>query len=444
MELSKYPNDIARAVFLEIKRRKAELPSEDILVDLFETMYFASIKTEEAEPILFNIVYLDPNDPDPDPPERIVRDRWGYVEFSKQIEFNIPNVIKLAKASDPRSSSLAIYHNGNDELFIWGLIDQGNRYHDYVNYESEEGPERPGIFQASVEGPGILVAYIRYQKIAELRINHLIRRTVDIFSKGPIKDALEIGIKRHLKSVQTDVGEDVYSDRDHWDNSLTQYWFATICRILLRIRSYKHGGALLISEGRAQRGLNIKYPIFYTRLKDALVQRGVKLIEMTHASDQIYEYLEGDDIPTDLYLDENVSQTELNSIRSEIDGSLWFISLLSRVDGLVLLSKHLSVRGFGVEIKSSITPDEVYISSTQIPIESDLKEVDYNHFGTRHRSMMRYCWNYPGSVGFVVSQDGDVRAMTNYNNKLIIWDNIKLQAYTFIRRRLLRRRKSIR
>jgi hypothetical protein len=140
-------------------------------------------------------------------------------------------------------------------------------------------------------------------------------------------------------------------------------------------------------------------------------------------------------------LDENVSDTELNSIRSEIDGSLWFISLLSRVDGLVLLSKHLSVRGFGVEIKSTKTPDGVYISSTQVPIESGLQAVDYNHFGTRHRSMMRYCWSYPGSVGFVVSQDGDIRAMTKYDNKLIIWDNIKLQAYTFIRRRLRRRRK---
>ena len=105
------------------------------------------------------------------------------------------------------------------------------------------------------------------------------------------------------------------------------------------------------------------------------------------------------------------------------------------------MSKHLSVRGFGVEIKSSMTPDGVYIASTHIPIESNLKEVDYNHFGTRHRSMMRYCWNYPGSVGFVVSQDGDVRAMTKYDKKLIIWDNIKLQAYTFIKRRLFKRRK---
>lgn len=442
MTIVKYPGDMARTVFSEVKRRKTECPSEDILVNLFEAMYFASIRTEEAEPIVFNVVYLDPDDPDPNPPKTIVRDRWGYVEFSEQIRFNIPNVIKLAKASDPRSSSLAIFHDEDDELYIWGLIDQGNRYYDYLNYESEEGPERPGIFQASLEGPGFLVAYIEYQKIAELRISHLIQKTVDVFSRGPIKDALEVGISRHLESVQTSVGENVYSDRDHWNASLTQYWFATICRILLRIKSYKHGGALLISGGRSKRGLNIKYPIFYTRLKNALVQRGSKLIEMTHASDQIYEYLDEDNIPTDLYLNENVSELELNEIRSEIDGSLWFISLLSRVDGLVLMSKHLSVRGFGAEIKTSAIPDGVFVSSTQIPTESNLEQVDYNHFGTRHRSMMRYCWNYPGSVGFVVSQDGDVRAMTKYDNKLIIWDNIKLQAFTFIKRRLIRRRRS--
>ena len=440
MGLTRYPEDIARAVFSKVKKGNDIFPSKDILIELFEILYFASIRTEEAEPIIFNIVYLDPNNPDPDPPKRKVRDRWGYVEFSKQIELNIPNVIKLAKASDPRSSSLAIFHGENDELMIWGLIDQGNRYHDYVNHELEEGPERPGIFQASIEGPGFLVAYIEYQKIAELRVNRIIRKTVDVFSKGPIRDALEIGINRHLELVQNEVEKNVYSDRDHWDNSLTQHWFASICRILLRIKSYKHGGALLISGGRATRGLNIKYRILYNRLTDALIQRGVKLVELSYVSDQIYEYLE-EEIPTDLYLDENVTGTELNSIRSEIDGSLWFISLLSRVDGLVLLSKHLSVRGFGVEIKSTKTPDVVYKSSTQVPSESGLQEVDYNYFGTRHRSMMRYCWSYPGSVGFVVSQDGDIRAMTRYDDKLIIWDNIKLQAYTFIRRSLRRRRK---
>lgn len=447
MRTSKYPKDIAKAVLTELKRRRVKPFSENVLVNLFETMFFASIRTEEAEPILFNLVYLDPKNPDPDPPKSLVQDRWGFVKFSKQINFNIPNIVKLAKASDPRSSSLAIFHDNNNELKIWGLIDQGNRYHDYVNYESEEGPERPGIFQASIEGPGYIVAYIKYKKIAELRVNHLISKTVDIFSKGPIKDALSEGILRHLELVKEHVDKEAFNISDSWDNSLTQYWYATICRMILRIKSYKHGGALLISKNPTKSKLNIKYPILYDRLKNALVQRSIKLIEIANASDQIYELLKEDDIPdgipTDLYLDETVLNDQLNSIRSEIDGSLWFISLLSRVDGLILMDEHLSVRGFGVEINSQTLPEKVYVASTQIPSESNLKEVDYNHFGTRHRSMMRHCWKYPGSVGFVISQDGDVRAMINYEDKLIIWDNIRLQAYTFIKRKLLKRRKKL-
>lgn len=342
MERVKYPKDLATAVFSEIKRKSDDIPSLELLASLFETMYFASIKTEESEPIIFNIVYLDPSDPDPYPPDRIVQDRWGYVKFSEPIEFSLPNVIKLAKASDPRTSSLAIHHNENDEALIWGLIDQGNRYHDYVNYESEQGPERPGLFQASLEGPENIVAYIEYQKIAELRVNRIVRKTVDVFSNGPIKDVLKIGIESYLKSVKRNVGLKAYNNRPYWDDDFTQYWYTTICRLILRIKSYRHGGALLFSNIRPERGLNVKYPITYNRLRLALINRAVKLVEATYASDQIFEYLEDDEnIPIDLYLDESDSETNLRNIRSEIDGSLWFISLLSRVDGLVLINKRL-------------------------------------------------------------------------------------------------------
>jgi len=445
MNSNKYPKDLASVVFSEIKRKNSKVPSEEILTSLFEIMYFSSIKTEESEPIIFNIVYLDLNNPDPNPPERSIEDRWRIVKLSDKIQFNLPNVIKLAKASDPRTSSLAIFHNDKDELFIWGLVDQGNRYHDFVNYESEEGPERPGVFQASLEGPGNIVSYIQYEKIAELRVNHIVRRTIDVFKQGPIREALQMGIDGSLKSVIENVSLEAYENRENWDTLITEYWFSTICRLILRIKTYGHGGAILFSNIRLERGLNVKYPTTYNRLKNAVINRNTNLIESTYESDQIFEFIDNEeDIPLELYLEESASKENLKNIRSEIDGSLWFISLLSRVDGLVLLNKRLVVRGFGVEIKSAQTPENIFKCSTQIPRDHALEEVDYNHFGTRHRSMMRYCWHYENAVGFVISQDGDVRAMTKHKNKLLIWDNIKLQAYTFVRRRLLRKRKLLR
>jgi hypothetical protein len=49
--------------------------------------------------------------------------------------------------------------------------------------------------------------------------------------------------------------------------------------------------------------------------------------------------------------------------------------------------------------------------------------------------MMRYCWKYPNALGFVVSQDGDVRAILRVNDQLIFWDNVKLELPRYIPKR---------
>jgi hypothetical protein len=41
--------------------------------------------------------------------------------------------------------------------------------------------------------------------------------------------------------------------------------------------------------------------------------------------------------------------------------------------------------------------------------------------------MMRYRWSVPGSVGFVLSQDGDIRAITRKGDDLLVWENPILQ-----------------
>ena len=185
MSVYQYPKDLAEAVCSELRKRASFCPKIEVLIDLFEAMYFASLQTEESQPIIFHIVYLDPDDPDPNPPGRIVKDRWSYVTLDKLIPVTIPNLIKIAKASDPRTSSLAVYPDENGHLSIWGLIDQGNRYYDFVNYNVESGAERPGVFQASIAGIGHLVAYMGFWKIAELKTNTLLKHAFDVLGACP-------------------------------------------------------------------------------------------------------------------------------------------------------------------------------------------------------------------------------------------------------------------
>jgi len=132
-------------------------------------------------------------------------------------------------------------------------------------------------------------------------------------------------------------------------------------------------------------------------------------------------------IDTGDYLEESVARAEGEDTKREIDGILWFIACLSRVDGLVLMSPDLSVRGFGTVITIEDAPKVVLAAQDNLGDPSQLVPLSYDALGTRHRSMMRYCNSCPGSIGFVVSQDGDVRAMTRVEDTLVVWNSIRLQ-----------------
>jgi hypothetical protein len=102
------------------------------------------------------------------------------------------------------------------------------------------------------------------------------------------------------------------------------------------------------------------------------------------------------------------------------------------VDGLVVMDRNLAVRGYGVEITNAEEPESLYIASDRMASPAKLRPALYNHYGTRHRSMMRYCFQNPGSVGFVVSQDGEVRVITKVGESLVMWENIKLKYYSYV------------
>ena len=97
------------------------------------------------------------------------------------------------------------------------------------------------------------------------------------------------------------------------------------------------------------------------------------------------------------------------------------------------MNPNLCVKGFGTEIQLTSQIDKVYLSTRPMAASGSLKKVDFEQFGTRHRSMIRYCSHVNNSVGFVISQDGGVRAISKVNGKVVIWEDIRLQLADFIR-----------
>jgi len=93
----------------------------------------------------------------------------------------------------------------------------------------------------------------------------------------------------------------------------------------------------------------------------------------------------------------------------------------------VLLDRRMVAHGFGVEVRTDNLLSDIYVARDSHANPKMLRQGELTQYGTRHRAMMRYCYDKPGSLGFVVSQDGDIRAMTRIAEMLVLWENIDVQ-----------------
>lgn len=440
-KLNSTTKDLASLVFKKLEGAKVSspLPSQEVLNDLFENLFYASIKTEESDFIKVTVTLINSKNPDPSPPGRIVKNRWNHIYFDEPIPFNVKNIVKLSKAADPWSSSLAVDFSSNNELFIWGLIDQAVHYQSFLHYEAESGPEQPGLFQTSITDIGNLVVIFDYELVATLKQNVLISAYLDVFRRGSVFEQLKthmVGYKKKIKSyLKKEFPDEEY---DFWEQICEGNWTQSLSRILIRIQNYQHGGAFLITNNY-RTDLDVKHKIAYDRLHNAICNLAKLTISNSVYSNIVHsEFMEEDkSVPLQLYLDENISDFTKEETSDEIKGAIRFIASLSCIDGLVVLNPELKVKGFGVVIRNISLPQYIYLSKTSVISTNKLAKVDPNHFGTRHRSMFSYCWKHEGSLGFVVSQDGDIRAIMKVGDKLIMWENISVQQ--LIRSRKLKR-----
>ena len=423
---SRFPGDLASHVHSHLVAREERPPSVKVLTSVFETLYFASLKREEGQPISCRLAFMDRKRPDPHPPERIVAHRWQCFALANDLPLNVSNLIKLSTAVDPWGSTLAVDADSKGGLRIWGLIDQSVHYSTFVTKEASSGPEMPGIFQAVIEGVGEIAAYKGYLLLGSLKQDTLVEGQHRVFESGPVHSKLTRSIEIFQQRVRKKVGDDVYDRRGHWNTSLEDTWISTLCRILIGIHRYQHGGSVLISD--VSSGLNPKYSVTYGRLADALFRASVLLIENRSYDDLIDEkYLDkkAAGIPAYLYLNEIVSGNELRETEGEVTGCVRFLASLSRVDGLIWLDSSLQLKAFGVEITVREDPDCVFLAKNSQGTKTN--KVNPNNYGMRHRSMLRYCNANPDSVGLVVSQDGNVRAITRGEKGVFLWDNVRIK-----------------
>lgn len=417
-----HPSDLANEVHLAICRRGSIAPPLHTIIKLFQLMYHASISREESEFISFHMVFFNPVESPLPHSEAYTRDPWQFISLEIPEEMNLPNINKLALASHPRSSALAVYPNTDGILYIWGLIDQLNRYEDFIRLENSTAPTRPGLFEARIVGPGHILVTIGYEQIAELKIDNLSLNSIDIFSAGPLLEKLEPGVAATVEHFYDHFP--LAAATQEVEEKIRRLWMSTIQRLLFRIKGLKHGGAILIAPDKPTDGLNTKYGLQYNRLNRALRRYAVCRYQQDEAmrNRDMTPHEDSHLIRKNLI----VLASECRESEKEVEAAIWFIALLTRIDGLVLMNSALEVLGFGVEITTSQEPASVRKARTCGAAKESRLKFNYTYFGTRHRSMMRYCDANSDSVGFVISQDGDVRAIAKVDDDVCLWESFRL------------------
>jgi hypothetical protein len=326
-------------------------------------------------------------------------------------------------AVDPWGSTLAVDADTKGNLQMWGLIDQSVHFSAFLVKEVSKGPEMPGMFQAVIEGIGEISAYKSNVLLGTLKQATLLINQHRVFLKGPIHSKMLPWVNSYKQTVAAVVGVSVINS--YWAPKLEDIWFSAVSRLLIGIQRYRHGGAVLISD--EANDLRPKYSIEYRRLGEAIVHLAAEDIrKATPVVPENYGSYVDRAFPPPVTQMIPAPRQELEHNINEVKGCLRFLTSLSRVDGLLWFDSALSLRGFGVEIIAGKDPAQVYFAKNSDATKSEALVPD--HFGMRHRSMMRYCGSHGSAVGFVVSEDGDVRAITQVDSAVMLWDPIRLQA----------------
>ncbi len=87
----------------------------------------------------------------------------------------------------------------------------------------------------------------------------------------------------------------------------------------------------------------------------------------------------------------------------------------------MVLDSNVRLIGFGGEIR--VDRNVLQVGHAQDIEGNRLLAWDVQSDGTRHRSVYRLCSVEPDTIGFVISQDGHIRMISNVDDSVVFWQH---------------------
>jgi hypothetical protein len=333
------------------------LPSEDALARILDVTYVTSLCNEEGRECAFTIAYLSA--------ASAAAIGLATFCFASPLPFEPLYLRKLAPATDPALTCVAVSPTKGGALGIWGLIHQGER-----RASNDREPRlaflqirvlRPGAFNVQHGGATVALFVTDHWHIFESRLDLI------GMLRGPLTDG-----RRAREFV----------------------------RLASRMLSLGHGGTILIVDR--------EHPLSGLIPHRAFTHPNTPACVLKDAFDGHERFSQKREGSTDDEAEAHLERRRRDAARAHAD-ALDFVARLTAVDGALVMQDDLSVVGFGATIQMGAAEDPLVVLEDPRAPGSEREVLVSAIGGNRHRSAVLFCTQQVGlALALVASQDGDL------------------------------------
>lgn len=398
---------------------REDAPSLGEIRALCDLLYTASLLKEEGRVVRARIVLAPPEGftATDGPPDGI-----HAIRFATTHALSPGEIKRLSPAASYFHSIIAVWPEPNRGFRIWGVLNTGPRWLNLL-----AGGRKPGGISMPyptihVRDPGWLLFYRDYELLAEWRGREFHGPRMDVFQSGLMRERFA-GLRHRLAremwshTLPETLSIETYAELIH------RIALQFLRRIVSLVRASGHGGTLVIipmtrSEAEAQsvaeRWIDCKYlaspEIVGNRVKFLIKSMLRRLGELCPAGSSLDDAWRCFKKSTDPELD-NLEESFFELARLYSD--------MMQVDGALVLEHGFNVVGFGGEIR--VDMNVVHVEQSHDLDRTEVSRWNVQSDGTRHRSLYRLCAVEPEVLGYVISQDGQVRMIANVNDTVTFW-----------------------
>jgi len=392
------------------------MPAEGETLELCELLYAASLLKEEGRPVRARIIVA--------PPEAFSSAQASpgavhVVRFTTPHALTANEIKRLSPAASFFHSVIAVWPDKTRGFGIWGILNTGPRWMNQVaGGRKSAGSEIPHPI-IHVRDPGWLLFYQDYLLFAEWRGREFHGPRMDVFQSRMMNERF-IELRRRIvaemgaRCLPASLSTDTYTELVH------MIALQFLRRVINLVRTSGHGGSLVMipppKDGHsvADRWVDCKY----TAAPDLAGNRVKTLIQAILCRiGQLSP--DGTSLEEAWQVFRNSTDAELDHLEEAFFELARLYSDMMQVDGALVLEHGLNIIGFGGEIR--VDRNVIYVEQAHDLDGGSVSRWNVQSDGTRHRSIYRLCAVEPEVVGFVISQDSQVRMIANMYDSVIFW-----------------------